>query len=91
MGKYDHEVISRLKKLRDNGTAITWHTAVAVAKSIVEIKDPYNQHRYVVAEPWARSLVQKNEVYSTCCHYRKAHYAGVSDIRGETLVYWRNQ
>ena len=59
MGKYDHEVISRLKKLRDNGTAITWHTAVAVAKSIVEIKDPDNQHRYAVAEPWARSLFKR--------------------------------
>ena len=30
-----------------------------IAKSIVEIKDPDNQHRYIVAEPWAPSMFKR--------------------------------
>ena len=56
MGKYDKDVQSRIKKLRDNGASISWHTAVAVARSIIEVKDHANLHRYNFSEPWARSL-----------------------------------
>ena len=47
---------SRIKKLRDNRASISWHTAVAVARSIIEVKDHANLHRYNFSEPWARSL-----------------------------------
>lgn len=60
MGKYDQEVMNRLEKLTESGTIVSWHTAVAVAKSIVEVKEKKeNQHKYNVGEPWARSLFSR--------------------------------
>ena len=56
MGKYDKDVQSRIKKMQDNGASISWHTAVAVARSIIEVKEHANLHRYNFSEPWARSL-----------------------------------
>lgn len=48
-----------MKILRDKGETISWHTAVAVALSVIGVKDPDNRHKYEIGESWARSLFRR--------------------------------
>lgn len=50
-------MIERLHNLRKNGASVTWRTAVAVAKAIIQVKDP--ESSLEVEESWARSLFKR--------------------------------